>query len=1230
MHKSSKPQRITRLTRLIERFALCLPTSFELRRVINAVGMTISILVLSVVKAAGSADLAPRDLQIRSVIRDVPNPSITYNFRAANQGESDADGPWWDRLYLSRQPERDGSEVLVGNRFFSGLLRTSEEYTQTNTVKMPLTESGRYYLILSLNDSAELEEIDSYNNVIAASFEFIATPADLKPLFFQTPSVVTGQPFPEITVVWGITNQGLGTAFGPWADGVAISTNQIDWDTNVFALTETDPVLVGEIYWRTNTFRVPVVQSGTYYLRLVSNIENTVFESEFDNNTKEAVIDFTVLPPDLVAVSLEAPQEIVTPPHPWIQVVWEVTNLGPGPDTSPGGWLTMFFSSTDDILDDGDYPAGAFQHTDLLEKGGVYRMTNLVRLSATQSGVYYLFVQVVSSLDSDTDNNIIVVPITVTVIPPDLTPIAISLPTSVEGPPNPVVTIAWGIENVGPGATVGGWGVEIYVSPTSTLNLAAAKAVFSSPGPVAPFQSGERYWATNTARIPVFESGTYYVFLVIENDEAGDENTSNDSISIAVDFDIAAPELSVLSLQAPDVVSAATFAVTWEVGNSGPGAIPSETTWTDRLYLSVDEILDPGDVEIAEYLERGPLSFDGGYRRTKNVSLPGGFDGSFHLIYVANDGYKMYEANTNNNHAIAPITYLAVQPDLAPFSVAVPTEITGPPRPWVTLVWGVTNQSANPAISSKPWSDNVYFSKRPIFDANAVWIGESKENTRLDGTSVVWHTNRARLPNVESGIYYFLFRSDAFEAFNESNEENNLIAVQITLDVRPSDLSPIQIQAPKLVSAAPNPVVELSWGVTNKGIGPAIEWSDGIYLSTNATLGPEDMPITTTTEPGPALPGDTYWRTNSLRVPVTSSGTYYLILKADPSDFLIEADESNNTIAIAVTFDVKAPDLKTLSIEASATITGPPNASTALSWSVANYGIGPALDWQDRLYFSHDAIWDTSDLEVARLIETGPLEPAQTYWRTNTVRVPAMQSGTYYWIVKADAGASVHEIDEGNNTSVTSFTFEVVRADLVPVIVSTPQRVVADFYQPLTPVTLVWGVTNQGGGAAIAQRLFLNRVYFSDETELDEDDDDIVDSSTLAFVQAGSVAFRTNTVFIDGHRSGTYYLYFKADADNSVPEANETNNIIGVPIAVQTIFPAVFTYNSVEFLPNGHLRFSFFGEIGAIYALESSTDLITWSKHFEFTCTSSPMQIVDTEAHLFDRRFYRMEARVQP
>jgi hypothetical protein len=143
---------------------------------------------------------------------------------------------------------------------------------------------------------------------------------------------------------------------------------------------------------------------------------------------------------------------------------------------------------------------------------------------------------------------------------------------------------------------------------------------------------------------------------------------------------------------------------------------------------------------------------------------------------------------------------------------------------------------------------------------------------------------------------------------------------------------------------------------------------------------------------------------------------------------------------------------------------------------------------------------------------------------------------------------------------------------------------------------------------------------------LDEDDDDIVDTMEVALLEAGDSCWQTNVVSLPAFRSCPYWLYFKADAGDSLYEASETNNLVAVPVMITVVFPASFARDrQIELLPDGGVRLPVYGDPNARYALHGSTNLVTWAPVAEFTCTNTPMWVVDPQAGDFTHRFYRIE-----
>jgi hypothetical protein len=99
--------------------------------------------------------------------------------------------------------------------------------------------------------------------------------------------------------------------------------------------------------------------------------------------------------------------------------------------------------------------------------------------------------------------------------------------------------------------------------------------------------------------------------------------------------------------------------------------------------------------------------------------------------------------------------------------------------------------------------------------------------------------------------------------------------------------------------------VKLQWLVENVGEGAALaSWSDGIYFSTDAILDSSDVLLQTLSINEPIGPGQTYARRDSVKMPAARPGIFFLILKANGSDGLVEQTASNNTMTIEVNVSI--------------------------------------------------------------------------------------------------------------------------------------------------------------------------------------------------------------------------------------------------------------------------------------------------------------------------------------
>ena len=241
------------------------------------------------------ADLMPVSFVApTSVISTRPNPSIQVVWGVTNRGPATASGNWYDTVWFSTNGMLDANSINVGNFWlYNQLLPVGGSYRQTNNVYLPMSANGNYTLFVQVDSGNSIYEANLGDKVSAGvSGTFTLTPPDLRPVSLVAPAtVIYTQPNPAISVNWGVTNQGIGSAAGGWLDRIWFSINGVldanSVDLGNFPFNQTVPP--GTTYWQTNTVTLPVSGIGNYTLFVQADIYNWIYESNESNNISSPV-----------------------------------------------------------------------------------------------------------------------------------------------------------------------------------------------------------------------------------------------------------------------------------------------------------------------------------------------------------------------------------------------------------------------------------------------------------------------------------------------------------------------------------------------------------------------------------------------------------------------------------------------------------------------------------------------------------------------------------------------------------------------------------------------------------------------------------------------------------------------------------------------------------------------------------------------------------------------------
>jgi len=252
------------------------------------------------VEAAKTVDFAVKFDEVSNEL--TTGQPITLSWEVTNVGEAEANGRWYDTIYLSyTETTLDMKLTEVRN---PKNLAVNETYKQTATVNLPVTVKGPMYLVVKSNNASSngIYEVNFDNNTEIKPVSLTEMSAvDLTVGNINIPEVA--YPGNEITVSWDVVNLSTQSLNATMTDNVYVSADEF-WDIN--------DVPVGELTRRVSlagnsktyesltvampdyetlskvqsvlTDDMPGVQQGEYYIIVRTDVKNQVNENNKTNN----------------------------------------------------------------------------------------------------------------------------------------------------------------------------------------------------------------------------------------------------------------------------------------------------------------------------------------------------------------------------------------------------------------------------------------------------------------------------------------------------------------------------------------------------------------------------------------------------------------------------------------------------------------------------------------------------------------------------------------------------------------------------------------------------------------------------------------------------------------------------------------------------------------------------------------------------------------------------------
>ncbi len=1134
----------------------------------------------STVSVSPSApDIAASNLVAPPIVNILQNFSASWT--VSNIGEAPAPSGRDDRVYISPDNELfNGNDTQIAQAYQTvPPLEPGQSVTNSTAVanipESAIPVDGTYYLFVYAGFQLDERGGNFSNNAVSIPVQVNRNLPDLVAENVVVPPQI--EPNVPFNVEWTIRNRGSFETINGFDHSVFYSFDGTpgNADDIQIATRNSAPLPIGGTVVSSQQFTIPTLPSrpdGDGFFYIVADAGNAVFEGApgsvpETNNTTNASSRFEYNVPDLRVQAIMPTGEVES--ESGFAFSWTTSNAG---RRVAGPFTERVVFSLDDQLDPGDVELGSFPFSGTLVPRQTADRTQTVTIPTSAvpaSGSYYIFVVTDSGSEIDEgsfeDNNSLKRPIQVRrLLRPDLRVTNVTAPAGAFF--DQEIQLQFTVTNAGDGPTNGQWNDRIFID---VAQQPGGRLVATIPN-TSSLDPGESYIAAAAVRIPRGLNGSYHVIVLADGEyRITEDNETNNSAFRAITLNVPPlPDLRLSNVQAPDEgFGGQPVPVSWTVTNHGDSESRTPANiWRDGIYLSRDQVFDPGDRRIGERPRTGTLAAGASYTVSNfAVSIPPDVIGDYYVFVQADYANEVYEFNNeNNNHDHdriepgSPLNILGTPPDLA-----VTGPLTAPASETagraINVRFPVRNQGAFDVVGG--YFDSVYLSTDQNFDRQADQLLGSVPRNGLAAGVQYEASLDVVLPDCLAGTFYLFGVTDSnasiFEFDPDADAEANNISAPGAIDLHSffPDLRVTQMSVPPIVV---NGAMPISWTVRNTGTTTALSgWTDRVYLIRNGqatNLGNFDYV-------GDLYANAEYSRNTVVYLPLYLEGEVTIVVQTDVYGRVNEcAFEDNNATSAATQANTDLPDLRIASISApSSTVVGVP---FNIEWNGTNAGTGmtSSRTWIDGLYISSDQTISPNDVRISGSLFSAQLAAGQGYTASTTATVPNMPLGNYYLIVAADDGSNVDEgTDEANNASVAvPISLVAPDSDLRVTSVSAPSILYSG-----QSAEFGWTVTNSGSSPTVGS-VWTDYVLLSRDSIVDSSDRILGFATNMNPLGAGESYSRTATLNVPPGLAGEYRVLTVADRNNLLVEASETNNLATpFPVTVQLPPPVDFSIVSV-------------------------------------------------------------------
>jgi len=632
----------------------------------------------------------------------------------------------------------------------------------------------------------------------------------------------------QITVNYSVTNDGDETMFGNTTTALYLSTNQT-YDSSDILLPESVYVITTNLSSNQSinletTLVVPNVSNGQYYIISYPDIANLIIESIDDNNTDSYAIQIGEIAqngPDLDVTRVRVNPDSDLVPGQEVEIEIRIENEG-NEDSNSFDVLVYLDVDGDNGYDANEF-MGEFQFNSLdADENDTVFVDFDLPTNISSTGVYELFAVADSNNDinetdegnNDKDDNI-----TIALANNGAEDVAIL---------NETVTPT----NVMAGGTVDVMVNHIYIGNqtrddlpnldlayylSTDCELSISDDIFLDDETSSIGSDNPNVDEDDTLTIPDgTPSGIYYILFVADSDnevtEGALENNNVECVEISV-TNPNSPEGDIFITDEicnpTDVVVGSEiepFANINYSGNQLRADLPSVEVF---YYLSSDCELSNDDLLISDDgLDIGsdlPIN-----DASDKIELPENLvPGTYFIIFRADAENALYELNEDNNIACAEFNLLPANSNYQDVTLNNPfvevSEANLGDQVYVSIFQNYTGYQTDSELSSPRL--HYYLSTDCELSSDDYYLEDDPSGIGSDDPSEFEFQTVTIPSDAMAGDYYILFVADALDIITETNEDNNIECVPIT--ITESTLGIEDNELIDKIKVYPNPVSDL-------------------------------------------------------------------------------------------------------------------------------------------------------------------------------------------------------------------------------------------------------------------------------------------------------------------------------------------------------------------------------------------------------------------------------------